>query len=166
MTTSLALVHLIGALMALEVLGLGLIRFAHWSDERSRAQAMQDLSRALHVPLSDIEKPEHSARIVAFLSERFAPDVLDNRLSDLMGTMQVYWKWAGYLLQYGFLVVVMWQAMTQDKALSVYAWLVLVIALGVWAFSLLVSWLCLLTTGRYPGQARRTRNRLQRLQTP
>jgi hypothetical protein len=163
MTTTLAVVHIAGALIALEILGLGLIRFAQWSDEQSRARAMQDLSRALDIPVADIENPAHSARIVEFLSSRFAPDVLDNRLSDLLGTMLVYWKWAGYLLQYGFLVVVLWQAMTHDRAVSVYAWLVLAMSLGVWAFSLLLSWLCLLTTGRYPGQARRTRNKLQRL---
>lgn len=163
MTTSLAIVHLLGALIALELLGLGLIRVAQWSDEKNRARAMQDLARALNISPAEIENPIHSARIVQFLSARFDAALLDNRLSDLLGTMQVYWKWAGYLLQYGFLVLVIWHSLTQDKGLSVYAWLVLVIALGVWAFSLLVSWLCLLTTGRYPAQARRTRNKLAQL---
>lgn len=166
MSTTQALLHLIGAVAALEALGLWLARVARWSEEKSRRQAMQDLSTALGIALSDIENPVHTGRIVDFLEKRFDPELLDNRLSDLLGTMQVYWKWAGYLLQYGLLLAVTWQAITHDKSVTVYAWLVLPIALVVSAFSMLISGLCRVATGRYPAQARRTRRNISRIRLP
>lgn len=163
MTTIVAVAHIVGALVALEILGIGFIRFAHWSDAKGRTKALADIASALSIPLADIEDPAHSTSIVEHLRNRFDPALLDNRLSDLCGTLQVYWKWAGYLVQYGFLVLVMWQALTYDKTVSVYAWLVLAIALLAWSFSLLFSWLCHVSTGRYPGQARRTLKKLSRI---
>lgn len=163
MTTTVAVAHIVGALVALEILGIGFIQFADWTDTKGRTRALADIASALGIPLAGIEDPAHSTSIVEHLRNRFDPALLDNRLSDLCGTLQVYWKWAGYLVQYGFLVLVMWQAMTYDKSVSVYAWLVLAIALAAWSFSLLFSWLCHVSTGRYPGQARRTLNKLSRI---
>lgn len=154
MSALIAIGHIVGALIALVAFGVGILVLAGWEIERNRKSALQEASLSLGIPVSELDIPEHQARVVQFVATRFSSELLRNRLSDLCGWVQMGWGWLGTLLQAGIFLGVIWYTVTDDLSNSVYAWWIIAVAFFFWISSVLFALACKLLTGRFPGQAR------------
>src|SRR5262249_26064052 len=115
-----------------------------------------ELALKLRVPVTELEKEELIPKIVEVQAERFSNDLLRNRLSDFCGVIRTIWGWLGSLLQIGVLLAVIWYTFS-DRSAAVFAWSIVGIGLFFSITAILFSFLCLLLTGRYPGQAKAAR---------
>jgi hypothetical protein len=152
--------HIVGALIVLFAFGLGVLLLAGWENERNRKSALEEMSLALGLPLSELDNEEHQEKVVHFAAARFSSELLRNRLSDLCGWVQTLWGWFGTLLQAAVLIGVIWYTFSDDLSNSVHAWWIIAIALFFWISSVLFALICKLLTGRFPGQARQARKML------
>lgn len=157
MSTLISIGHIVGAIIAQVALGFGLQMLGEWEIERNRKAALQELSIALGIPVSELDNVEHEAKVVKFAAARFDSELLRNRLSDLCGWIQTGWGWFGMLLQAGILLGVIWFTITEDPSISVYAWSIIAVVIFFCIVSVLFGLACKLLTGRYPGQAREAR---------
>ena len=160
MSILMAIGHIVGAVIALTVWGLCVLVLAGWQAGKNQRAALEEASLALGILVSDLENAEHQEKVVKFAAEKFSSELFRNRLSDLCGWIQVGWNWLGTLVQWGFLIGVIWYTFTDGLANSVHAWWVIAIALGFWIPSVLFALVCKLLTGRFPGQARHARKML------
>lgn len=160
MSTFIAIGHIVGALIALVVFGLGILMLSNWEIERNRKFALQEMSLDLGIPVGELDNFEHQAKVVQFAATRFSTELLRNRLSDLCGLVQAGWSILGTLLQAGILLGVIWYTITDDLSNSVNAWWIIVVAFFFWISSVLFALTCKLLTGRFPGQARQARKML------
>jgi hypothetical protein len=160
MSVLIAIGHIVGALIALVAFGVGILMLAGLEIERNRKSALQEASLSLGIPVSELDNPEHQAKVVQFVATRFSSELLRNRLSDLCGWVQMSWGWLGTLLQAGILLGVIWYTVTDDLSNSVYAWWIIAVAVFFWISSVLFALACKLLTGRFPGQARQARKML------
>ena len=157
MSALIALGHIIGAIIALIILGIGILILAGWEIERNKKAALQEAILSLRIPIDDIENSEHLDRIVQFTAEKYSSELFRNRLSDLCGWIQTGWGWIGNLLQVFFLLWVVWYTVKDDTSYRVHAWWIVGISLFFWISSVVFSFACKLLTGRFPGQARQAR---------
>ena len=157
MSTLIAIIHIVGAIIVLLAFGIGILMLAGWESERNQKIALQEASLALGIAVSDLDKAEHLEKIVQFAAARSSSELLRNRLSDLCGWIQTGWGWLSNLLQAGVLLGVIWYTITSDLSNSVHAWWVVAVAFFFWISSVLFAFACKLLTGRFPGQARKTR---------
>lgn len=154
----LAIVHVIGALGVSFALGLLLLFIGAWEQDRSRKRRLQDASIALSVPAASLETDDSlTPRLIQYSSQRFSSELLRNRLSDLCGTLQTAWGWLSNLLQVGIVVAVAWAMFADGAQNAVYMWLVPAVAVLFWLASVAFSLLCVVLTGRYPGEAKAAR---------
>lgn len=160
MQTLIAIGHIVGALVALEAFGLGLVMLSNSRVEHYQKKSLQVISFTLSIPVDEIDSEENSAKVLKYFVDRYNPDLLRNRLSDLCGSLQMLWKWIGYLLQYGLLIGVAWLTLAESLAYSVNAWFVLLVAVFVFISTWTFGWVCVLVTGRGPGEAKRERERV------
>jgi hypothetical protein len=160
MSVLIAIGHIVGALIALVTFGVGILMLAGWEIERNRKSALQEASLSLVIPITELDNPEHHARLVQFVATRFSSELLRNRLSDLCGWVQMGWGWLNMLLQAGIFLGVIWYSVTDDLSNSVYAWWVIAVAFFFWISSVLFALACKLLTGRFPGQAKQARKML------
>lgn len=160
MQTLLAIGHIVGAFIALETFGLVLVTFLNFRVAHYQKKSLQRISFTLSLPVDEIDNEENSAKVLKYFVDRYDPDLLRNRLSDLCGSLQMVWKWIGYLLQYGFLIGVSWFTFTESLANAVNAWFVLLAAVFVFISTWVFGMVCLLLTGRGPGEAKRERDRV------
>lgn len=155
-----AFAHIVGAVIALVVFGIGVLALGAWVLERNQKAALDEMSVALGISVDRLSDPENSPRIVQFAAERFSSERFQNRLSDLCGWVQSAWAWIGALIQWGILIGVTWYAFTDDPSNAVYAWLALAVAFLFWVVSVAFASVCKLLTGRFPGQAKEARKSL------
>jgi hypothetical protein len=160
MAILIAIGHIVGALIALMALGIGLQMLGMWESDRNRKFALQEISLALGIPVTEIDKPEHESRVFQFAATKFSSELLRNRLSDLCAWVQTGWGWLSTLLQVGALIGVIWYAVTDDISNTVHAWWIIAVAFFFWLSSVLFALACKLLTGRFPGQARQARKML------
>lgn len=150
----LAIVHVVGALAASFAFSLLVLFIGTWEQERSRKRRMQDASIALGVPATLLETDESFApRIVQYASHRYSDERLGNRLSDLCGTLRTAWGWLSNLLQVGIILGVGWLMYVDGAGSAAYMWCVLAVPVFFWLVSAGFSLVCLVLTGRYPGEA-------------
>ena len=157
MEAILAIVHITGALITLLALGYAFILFNGWRQKKIHRQEQEDIAIQLGITVFELEKDAYSKKIIALLSNRFSNDYLKNRLSDLCGLVQTCWAWLSFLVQIGVLIVVIWTTFSDSLDNAIYAWLLLMIAIFFWIVEISFSLVCKLLTGRYPGQAKRSR---------
>ena len=74
--------------------------------------------------------------------------------------MRTAWGWLSNLLQVGIVVAVGWSMFTDGAQNAAYMWLVLAVAVFFWLASVAFSLLCVVLTGRYPGEAKAARKLL------
>ncbi|WP_090903054.1 hypothetical protein [Azotobacter beijerinckii] len=160
MSVIIAIGHIVGALVVLFAFGFGVLMLAGWRSERNRKTALEEMSLALGIPISELDRAEHQATVVQFAAAKFSSELFRNRLSDLCGLIQIGWGWLGNLLQVGVLLGVIWFTVTDDLSNSINAWWVIAIAFFFWISSVLFALICKLLTGRFPGQARQARKML------
>jgi hypothetical protein len=160
MSITIALAHIIGAVIAMLAFGLGVLALGAWELKRNQIAASEEMSTALGIPLDQLDDPENANRIIQFVAERFSSERFQNRLSDLCWWIQAVWVLSGNLIQVGILIAVVWYSVTDDRSNAIYAWLVLAIAFLFWVISVAFALVCKLFTGRFPGQARHARKSL------
>lgn len=157
-----AVMHFVGAVVAVFILGAATLVVAEWEKERNRKAAVQEASIALGIPPDEFDDSKHSERIIRFTSDRFSSELFRNRLSDLVGLVSTAWNWIGTAVQVAVLCGVIWYSL-RDSQVAIYAWSVPALAIFFWLSSVALALLCKLLTGRYPGQARQARKMLGQL---
>jgi hypothetical protein len=155
-----AIVHILGAIVANSVLGFGILVLGSWEAKRNQKAAVEEVSVALGIPADSLERAEHASKLLQFAAARFSPELLRNRLSDLCGWISTAWGWLSILLQVGVLLTVIWFSITDGPQNAIYAWWAVAIIFIFWIPQVLFSFLCKLATGRFPGQARQARKQL------
>ena len=161
MTIFIAIAHIFGALFLIAGIELGdfMYRLREWEIERSYKSQHEEISIALGIPVDEIYNTEHKMRVVQFMAERFSSELFCNRLSDLCELMQTIWNWLGRCVFVGTLFGIILFT-TIDLSCSVYAWWLIPIALFFRLSSLFFALVCELLTGRFPGQAKQSREKL------
>jgi hypothetical protein len=163
MDTLVAVGHIVGAFFAIEAWTFVTVTFAAWGSERRKKEALQEIALALAIPVGELDHKENSAKVIQYLTKKYSPELLRNRLSDFCSSLQALWKWLTFALQYGTLIAVAWWTATDSLAVSAKAWLALAIAILLYLPTLILGWACILATGRGPGDARNTRERLSQI---
>lgn len=160
MSAFIAIAHLLGALVVLFVFSAGVMALAAWENERNRKTALEEMSLALGIPISELDDAKHESTVVQFVAAKFSSELLRNRLSDFCGWIQTIWGWLGMLIQVGVLLGVLWYTFTDDLSNSAHAWWIIAIAFFFSISSVLFALTCKLLLGRFPGQARQARKML------
>lgn len=155
-----AAMHIVGAVIALILMSTLLYVFAAWIDKSYSRRVMQQASIDLALPISDLSSPAFERDLIRYFGAKYSHDLLKNRLSDLLGAMLTAYTWVASLVQIVFIGFVIWFTLTDDQGNAVYAWFVLPISLIAFVLALGVHYLCVLLTGRFPGQANQGRKML------
>ncbi len=158
-----AIVHVVGSLGVTCAFGLLLLFIAAWEQDRVHKRRLQDASIALGVPFSALESDKSLVpRLLQYSSQRLSGEMLRNRLSDLCSILRTAWGWLGTLVQVGIVVVVAvgWAMYSEGRENAIYMWSVLAVAVFFWLAGVAFSFVCLLLTGRYPGEAKAARKSL------
>ena len=163
MTVIIAVLHVLGSIVALSAFVYIVFALANWELSRSQKLVVEELSISLGIPTEHLDDAENAPEIIKLSAAKFSSDLLRNRLSDLCGWIQVGWMWIGVLFQYGLLIGVIWYSFTDSSQNAVYAWGAVGIAIFFWISSLTFGYICKLFTGRFPGQARLARKKLAEL---
>jgi hypothetical protein len=159
----LAIFHVVGALGASCAFGLLVLFVGAWEQKRVQKRRLQDASIALGVPAASLHTDESLVpRLLEYSSQRFSGELLRNRLSDLCGALRTAWGWLSALLQVGIVVAVGWAMVADGAQNAAYMWLVLAVAVFFWVASVAFSLLCVVLTGRYPGEAKAARKLIAR----
>jgi hypothetical protein len=160
---AIAIVHVVGALAVWIAFNFLLVWMGAWEQERVKKRRLQDISIALGVPVASLEDDEHVARLIDYASRRLSNELLRNRLSDLCGLLRTAWGWLGFFAQVAVVLTIGWQIFDDGSRQAVLMWSVVGVALFFWLMSVGFSLVCLLLTGRYPGEANQGRNRLAKI---
>ena len=155
-----ATAHIGGALVTLAVLGILLLFIGQWETEKTQQRRLQAVAVQLGVSIERLEDEALSHRLVQLLADRASTELLRNRLADLCGIVQTLWGWVGGLAQWGILAGVIWFTVAESNTNSVFAWVAVATAVFFWLVSVAFSYLCLLLTGRFPGEPKAARKAL------
>lgn len=155
-----AIGHIAGSLVMLLVLGFVTALIGSWEVERNSKRFQEEISIELGIPVDKLGEEAALPQVVRHSSERFSNELLRNRLSDLCGVVRTAWGWVGSIVQVCVLSGTVWYAFTDDLEIAAYAWFMLPIALFFYIVSVVFSFLCVLLTGRFPGQAKLARKSL------
>jgi hypothetical protein len=152
--------HILGSVILLMLLLSLITMLSKWEIERNQKFARQEMSIELAIPVDELDKAEHQPKIIEFVAHRFSSELLRNRLSDFCGLLQTVWLWIGGIIQTGAFLAIIWYTVADDSSNSAYAWLIVAVTLFFWFVSVIFALTCKLLTGRFPNQAKQTRNML------
>jgi hypothetical protein len=155
-----AVLHVVGALVV--TVGFWAVVFVLFEvlDKGRKKRFVQDISIALGVPESSLERPEIAPKLIEYMSTRFSSELFRNRLSDLCDTLIKAWHWVGFAIQVVTVGFVGLKLFTEGSEDAPVMWLVPVTAVFFTGAAATVALLCQALTGRYPGEAKRGRNAL------
>jgi hypothetical protein len=114
--------HFAGAFILMNALGIALIFFSAWVQERRKNTVIADLAVEMGVPEAALDTSEHNEEILKYYSDRYSPELLRNRISDLCGLIYTGWGWLGVFLTWAFFFWVIYVAVTDDASFSIAAW--------------------------------------------
>lgn len=155
---AMAILHVVGALGMSFVFGIVVLLIGTWEQERIQRRRLQDASIALGVPVASLENDEKLiSRLIQYSSQRYSGELLRNRVSDLCGPLRTAWGWLSTLVQVVIVGGVGWSMYTEGAQSAVFMWSVLAASIFFWLASVAFSFVCLLLTGRYPGEAKLAR---------
>ena len=158
-TTVMAIGHVVGALIAWGAVQTGHAPMKSLIERADQSQR-RDMAQALGIPLVEFDDAKHHAQVARLVNERFSSELLRNRLSDLCGLLLTGWWWTGAVIQLGIFITVCWLFFDEGSSVANTMWFVP----GAAFLFLLMrhsAWLlCKLLTGRFPGEARARRMRL------
>ena len=140
--------------------GMLVLVIGAWEQERVRKRRLQDLGIALGVPVTSLENEELTPRLMEYLSRRYSSELLRNRLADLCGMVRFAWGALAHIVQFIAIAVVGWQMYDSGLDMAIAMWSVPALALFFWVMSAAFSLVCLLFTGRYPGEPKEARKSL------
>lgn len=152
-----AIGHILGSILVLIVIGFIMSLIASWETYQYRRQKLQEVSIKLGISMEDLDKEEHSPKLLQLSSELYSSELLRNRISDFCGVIRMLWDWLGFLVTVAVLIGVVWYTVSDSIETAVFAWFIVVIAVFFWITSMIFSLICRLLTGRYPGQAKHVR---------
>jgi hypothetical protein len=154
-----AILHVLGAFIVTFAIGLFVLWLGSWEVERTQKRRLQDASVAIGVPVSALalEGSDVDPRFLSYVSQRFSGELLRNRIADLCGIVRTGWGWFGAFLQLVVVAMVFWDMYESGSGSAVLMWSVVAITLVFWFSSVFFSLVCLLLTGRYPGEPKAAR---------
>lgn len=152
-----AVLHILGSIVALIVIGFAAILVAGWMQTGMEERHKTELSLNLGIPIDELEDDSHSREIIKYSAEKFSEEHFVNRFSDLCGTVVTIWGWFSSICQIGILGTVIWFTVKDGTDNAIYSWLLVALALVMGIIQSAFSFLCKLITGRFPGQAKRVR---------
>jgi len=160
MDVLIAIAHILGSFIAMNIINAVILKSMFWKTKHDERAWGEEVSIALSIPLDKLEDDDNLYKIVEYAGSKFSPELFRNRLSDLVGSLQVGWLWIGIILQYGLIIAVAWYTITDSSKDAIYAWWVIAIAFIFWISSFLLEITCKLLTGRIPGQAKQARKKM------
>ncbi|MFC1537085.1 hypothetical protein ACFL48_04680 [Pseudomonadota bacterium] len=100
---------------------------------------------------------EQSPELQALLVERYSDDLLQNRIADFLGLIQMVLGWVFLVLMILAFGLVAWEMFTGSWSSAIYAWFILVAQVAWWLINECFTFMCRLLTGRNPGEPKRVR---------
>lgn len=152
--------HLVGSVVAWVLLGVIIFAGSAWFDERRRASLLAEAAIHLGTSVSELEAGAKAAEFTKWTADRHSSELLRNRISDALGVIRAIWDWIGLAAVLATLVGVGWIAFTDDLSNAVNAWWILPIYTFFVVTNTVYCLLCIVLTGRIPGQARAVRKEL------
>ena len=152
-----AISHILGSFIAIVIFGLVLIKVARWEVKWNLNEFKKEAALALGVPVEDINNEELVHDVIRFSAQKFSPELIQNRISDVCGAICRIWGWLSNTILLLIFVVVIWQTITDSTEFAVYAWYALGSTLAFSLVHFIFSLACKLITGRNPGQAKEAR---------
>ena len=156
-----AIVHVIGALVASFAFGMLVMFIGAWEQERVEKRRLENASIALGVPIAALGTDEGLVpSLIQYSSQRYSSELLRNRVSDLCGLIRTVWGWLSTVVQVAIVAGVSWSMYQEGAESAALMWLVLAACIFFWLASVAFSFTCLLLTGRYPSEAKFARKSL------
>lgn len=152
-----AVVHIVGAVLATVAFGVVVLLLASWEIDRSGKQELQGFAFKLGVAEEDLMEERLTPKLIEMTADYYSYDRLSNRLSDFCGLIRTAWGGLSTVSQLVFLITVIWLTATESSSNAVYAWWLVAISFLFWITGVIFALLCRLLTGRNPGQAKRAR---------
>lgn len=148
-----AVLHLLGTTAVLfVVMFISGVVDGHFSQKRLE-RILDGASAKMDLPRSGVFAGEYNAEIARYLAERYDPDRLANRVSDVGRPAFLAFEWISYCAQLAIVGVAGWFAFTGDPTYAVSAWVAVPVALVLWVLNVLAVTLLYVFTGRVPGEA-------------
>ena len=151
--------HVVGALIAWGAVQTGHAPMKSLIERADQSQR-RDMAQALGIPLVEFDDAKHHVQVARLVNERFSSELLRNRLSDLCGLLLRGWWWTGAVIQLGIFITVCWLLFDEGSSVASTMWFVPGAALLLLLMRHSAWLLCKLLTGRFPGEARARRMRL------
>ena len=108
----------------------------------------------------DLDDEAIAHRVIEYSSAKYKSELFRNRLSDLCGGIRTAWAWLWSIIQLLITVAVIWSTAKESIENAVYAWWAVGAYMLCWLTSIAFSLVCYFLTGRYPGEAAKSRKGL------
>jgi len=155
-----ALFHILGSLITVLIVFLAIGEFAKWDYERNKKLEREELSLALNLKIDEIFLNKNMPRVIEYSTIKFSDELLRNRLSDFIGIIRSLFDWIGFLLMPIVFLAVIWFTVIENTDHAVFSWAVIGVAIFFFILTMLLSSICKLITGRFPGEAKAQRESL------
>jgi len=155
-----AIGHIGGSLIA--IMALGMIRFLldAWESKKVEGKRLREVANKLGVSVDDLDDEAIAHRVIEYSSAKYKSELFRNRLSDLCGGIRTAWAWLWSIIQLLITVAVIWSTAKESIENAVYAWWAVGAYMLCWLTSIAFSLVCYFLTGRYPGEAAKSRKGL------
>lgn len=153
-----ALGHLAGAVLASMLIGLLLAKLANQISKKMFEHGSAERTIKLGSGVAEFDYNKLSPAHLQYLSERYSSELLNNRLSDFIGVIQIIWGWGGFAAQVIVFCFVAWNTFADGLSNAVFAWSLIAISIFTWVVLYVISFICYLLTGRFPGEAKQQRS--------
>lgn len=152
-----ALGHLVGAILASILIGLFLAEIANRISKKIFEHGSAERAIKLGTDITELDYNKLSPAHLQYLSERYSSELLSNRLSNFIGVIQIVWGWGGLAVQVIVFCFVTWNTFADSLSNAVFAWSIIAISIFTWIVLYVISFICYLLTGRFPGEAKQQR---------
>ena len=155
-----AIFHLAAATIVSGAIGIFVFLLSVYEATRNQKRQFAELSLTHGVALPDLDSGRLPSEFVRLLSMRYGSDLLQNRISNFAGTIRTLWGWIGFAINSVISVAVLWFTFAKDYGIAPLMWSIVGIQLFFFLASVAFSLVCKLATGRYPGEAKQSRDAL------
>jgi hypothetical protein len=152
------IITLILVFIAILILDFCWYVFIYWESDKNQKESVVEAMLALKIPPDEAYSEESLQVIYRYISEKYSSEFIKNRFSDFCGSIRMVWDLIGALFRYAFIIILIWKAISEDNMQIFNALFAIVVALFFFIPSLIFSLFCKVLTGRYPGQARKSRS--------
>lgn len=149
--------HALGALSATAVLHAAFFVFSQKVAKRRTTEELESIGAQLGIPAGELTDPRHAQSMQQEALRRCSKELFRNRASDALGAMLrvLAWLVSASMIAIPLMAgVICWYDRTLDLTML---WAMPIIYAAYVMLASLVSFICLIMTGRTPGQAKMTR---------